>query len=91
MRPAPRASCWFSIMSLFPAGVPQLIDILENGYWHARSLAHTGSDLARLFEWLRMPGDLVFILFGAVPIAIAAVRAYLTRGHTDAAADAKLR
>ena len=70
------------VMSLFPAGVLQLIDVLENGYWHARSLAYTGSDQARLFEWLRMPGDVVFIVFGAVPIAIAAVRAYLGRGHS---------
>ena len=64
------------VMSLFPAGVLQLIDVLENGYWHARSLAYTGSDLARLLEWTRLPGDLVFIVFGVVPIAIAAVRAY---------------
>ncbi len=28
-----------------------------------------------------MPGDVVFIVFGAVPIAIAATRAYLERGH----------
>ena len=65
------------VMSLFPAGILQLIDVLENGYWHARSLAYTGGDLARLLEWSRLPGDLVFIVFGVVPIAIAAVRAYL--------------
>ncbi len=65
------------VMSLFPAGVLQLVDVLENGYWHARSLAYTGSDLARLLEWCRLPGDLVFIVFGVVPIAIAALRAYL--------------
>jgi nitric oxide reductase subunit B len=65
------------VMSLFPAGVLQLADVLEHGYWHARSLAYTGSDLARLLEWCRMPGDLVFIVFGVVPIAIAAARAYL--------------
>lgn len=40
-------------------------------------LAYTGSDLARLLEWCRMPGDLVFIIFGVVPIAIAALRACL--------------
>jgi len=65
------------VMSLFPAGVLQLADVLENGYWHARSIAYTGGDLARLLEWCRMPGDLVFIAFGVVPIAIAAVRAFL--------------
>jgi nitric oxide reductase subunit B len=64
------------VMSLFPAGVLQLVDVLQNGYWHARSLAYTGGDLARLLEWTRLPGDLVFIIFGVVPIAIAAVRAY---------------
>jgi len=64
------------VISLFPAGILQLVDVLENGYWHARSLAYTGSDLARLLEWSRMPGDLVFIVCGVVPIAIAAVRAY---------------
>jgi nitric oxide reductase subunit B len=72
-------------MSLFPAGVLQLVDVLENGYWHARSLAYTGGDLARLLEWCRMPGDLVFIVFGAVPIAVAAVRAYLKGRKTHPA------
>ena len=65
------------VMSLFPAGVLQLIDVLENGYWHARSLAYTAGDLPRLLEWLRLPGDMVFIVFGVVPIAIAAGRAYI--------------
>ena len=64
------------VMSMFPAGVLQFMDVLNHGYWHARSLAYTGGDFARLLEWLRMPGDLVFIVFGIVPISIAAVRAY---------------
>jgi len=64
------------IMSMFPAGILQLVDVLENGYWHARSLAYTGSNLARMLEWSRMPGDLVFIVFGVAPITIAALRAY---------------
>jgi nitric oxide reductase subunit B len=66
------------VLSLFPAGVLQLVDVLDNGYWHARSLAYTGGDLARLLEWSRFPGDVVFIACGIVPIAIAAVRAYLS-------------
>ena len=64
------------ILSLFPAGILQLSDVLENGYWHARGLAFTGSNMARMLEWSRFPGDLVFIIFGALPIAIVAVRAY---------------
>lgn len=65
------------VLSLFPAGILQLIDVLENGYWHARSLAYTGGNLARIIEWCRFPGDVVFIIFGVVPITIAASRAYL--------------
>jgi nitric oxide reductase subunit B len=57
-------------------------------YWHARSLAYTGGDLARLLEWCRMPGDLVFIVFGVVPIAIAMVCAYLKGGEMILAAGA---
>lgn len=66
------------VLSLFPAGILQLVDVLENGYWHARGLAYTGGNLARLLEWTRFPGDVVFIVFGVVPIAIAAMRAYLS-------------
>jgi len=64
-------------MNLFPGGVLQVWDVIQNGYWHARSLAYTGSDSARLIEWLRMPGDVVFIVFGAVPLTIAAIKGYL--------------
>jgi len=64
-------------MSLFPSGVLQVWDVLQNGYWHARSLEYIGSGRSRLFEWLRMPGDVVFIVFGAVPLVIAATKAYV--------------
>jgi nitric oxide reductase subunit B len=65
------------VLSLFPSGVLQVRDALENGYWHARSLAYTGGALPRLFEWLRLPADLVFILLGALPILIAVGLGYL--------------
>jgi nitric oxide reductase subunit B len=65
------------LMSLFPGGVLQLWDVLEHGYWHARSIDYIGSDRARLVEWLRMPGDVIFIVFGAVPLFIASIKAYL--------------
>lgn len=32
-------------------------------------------DLARILEWWRYPADLVFIIFGVIPITIAALRA----------------
>ncbi len=65
------------VMSLFPGGVMQVWDVVQHGYWHARSLAYTGTDMARLLEWLRLPGDLVFIVFGSVPLAIATIKVYL--------------
>jgi nitric oxide reductase subunit B len=60
-----------------PGGLLQLWDVLHNGYWHARSLDYIGSERSHLLEWMRMPGDVVFIVFGAVPLVIASVKAYL--------------
>jgi nitric oxide reductase subunit B len=59
------------VMSLFPGGVLQVWDVVQHGYWHARGLEYTASDTARVLEWLRLPGDLVFIVLGAVPVVIA--------------------
>ncbi|MEO6898309.1 MAG: cbb3-type cytochrome c oxidase subunit I, partial [Caldimonas sp.] len=64
------------VMSLFPGGLLQVWDVLQNGYWHARSLDYVGSERSHLIEWLRMPGDVVFIVFGAVPLVIAAIKSY---------------
>jgi nitric oxide reductase subunit B len=64
-------------MSLFPGGVLQVWDVVQHGYWHARSLDFIGSERSRLIEWLRLPGDLVFIVFGAVPLVIASIKGYL--------------
>jgi nitric oxide reductase subunit B len=65
------------VFSLFPSGILQVRDVLLHGYWHARSLDYTATPLARTLEWLRLPGDLVFIFLGVVPLAIALVRGYL--------------
>jgi nitric oxide reductase subunit B len=56
------------VLSLLPNGLLQVWDVIENGYWHARSIAHTGSRVPKLLEWMRTPGDLVFILAGALPL-----------------------
>lgn len=64
------------VMNLFPAGVLQLLDVLENGYWHARGPEFMNREISLLMEWLRMPADLVFIIGGVVPMAIASLKAY---------------
>lgn len=65
------------VFSLFPSGVLQVWDVVQHGYWHARALDYIGSSRSHLIEWLRLPGDLVFIIFGAIPLAIAAVKGWL--------------
>ena len=64
------------ITNLFPGGILQLLDVLQHGYWHARSTEFLGQGSVRLVEWLRLPGDLIFILLGAVPMLIAACLTY---------------
>jgi nitric oxide reductase subunit B len=64
-------------MSLLPGGILQVWDVMQHGYWHARSLEAIGSHQSLLFEWLRLPGDLVFIVLGAVPLVIAAIKGWL--------------
>ncbi len=69
------------ILNLFPGGIVQLRDVLENGYWHARSLDFIGQPLMRTLEWLRLPGDTVFILAGVVPALLAAATAWRFRNN----------
>jgi nitric oxide reductase subunit B len=65
---------WMVFFNLFPLGVLQLGDSVANGYWHARSI-----DFFRghsLIEWLRLPGDAIFIA-GVLPIVYLTARAVL--------------
>ncbi|MEO6973617.1 MAG: cbb3-type cytochrome c oxidase subunit I [Rhodoferax sp.] len=65
------------VMSLFPSGVLQMWDVIQHGYWHARSFEYIGSTRSHVIEWLRLPGDLVFIFFGAIPLVIATFKGWL--------------
>jgi len=65
------------VSNLFPGGVLQLYDVLQNGYWHARSPAFGRSPLMHALEWARLPGDFIFIAVGVVPLVIAAFKTYL--------------
>jgi nitric oxide reductase subunit B len=66
------------VLSLLPGGLLQLHDVIQNGYWHARELAYTATPLARRLEWLRMPGDLVFMFAGVAPLVVALAWGYLS-------------
>ncbi len=60
------------VLNLFPGGVLQFLDVLKNGYWHARSPKFLNQRITTLIEWIRLPADAIFILFGVVPLLIAA-------------------
>jgi len=62
--------------NLFPGGVLQLYDVLNHGYWHARSPEYLHRGLVRFIEWCRMPGDVIFIVVGVIPLVIAAITTY---------------
>ena len=64
------------VTNLFPGGVLQLLDMLQHGYWHARSPAFLRTNVVQMIEWLRLPGDAIFIGAGVVPIVIAATLTY---------------
>ena len=64
------------VTNLFPGGVLQLLDVLQHGYWHARSPAFLRTNVVQMIEWLRLPGDAIFIGAGVVPAVIAAALTY---------------
>ncbi len=59
---------WMVFATLFPVGLLQLYEAVSHGYFEARSLKFLQSGTNTLFQWLRFPGDVVFILGGVVPL-----------------------
>ena len=72
------------ILDLFPSGVLQLWDVITHGYWHARRLEYTMTGTFHLLEWIRIAGDMVLIVLGALPIALAALWSYFRADRTRA-------
>ena len=59
---------WMVFANLFPLGVLQLYHSIAYGYYDARSLKFVGNPTNSLIEWLRLPGDTVFIFGGTLPV-----------------------
>jgi len=57
------------VLDLFPVGVAQLLDVLENGLWHARSQVFVQGPLFQALTWARIVGGAVFVLGGVLPLA----------------------
>jgi nitric oxide reductase subunit B len=59
---------WMVFATLFPLGLLQLYAAVNTSYYDARSLKFIGNPENSLLEWLRFPGDVVFILGGVLPL-----------------------
>jgi nitric oxide reductase subunit B len=59
---------WMCFATLLPLGIAQLYKSVDDGYWEARELEFLTSDTNALLEWIRLPGDIVFIGGGALPV-----------------------
>jgi nitric oxide reductase subunit B len=59
---------WMVFAALFPLGVLQLYHSVSYGYFDARTLKFISSPTNALLEWLRLPGDALFIVGGVLPI-----------------------
>jgi nitric oxide reductase subunit B len=59
---------WMVFATLFPLGLLQLYESISHGYFEARSLAYLQGARNALLEWLRLPGDVVFIVGGVLPL-----------------------
>ena len=77
-------------VNLVPIGMFQLFDSFQNGYWHARAPEFFLRPEIRVIEWLRLPGDALFIVGGILPIVYLAARMFRERTRyrklTDGAA-----
>jgi len=59
---------WMVFATLFPLGIVQLYHSVSVGYFDARSLEFLSNRTNALLEWLRLPGDTLFILGGTLPV-----------------------
>lgn len=80
---------WMLFVNLFPVGLLQLGEILKNSYWQGREPQFYAQPAVRFFEWLRLPGDALFIA-GILPIVYMAVRMFLNR-HRPGTVDEEKR
>jgi nitric oxide reductase subunit B len=83
---------WMSFVSLLPLGILQLYHSVDVSYYDARTLAFITRDTNRLLEWLRLPGDVAFIVGGILPLLWLTFQGILARGkHLDVLTETDLQ
>jgi len=75
---------WMAFVTLLPLGILQLYHSVSAGYHAARALEFITSDLNWWIEVVRLPGDLLFILGGVVPLLGLALLGLRHRGSHHA-------
>jgi len=84
---------WMVFATLFPVGILQLERSVSIGYWEARDLLFLTGGYVSFIEWMRLPGDVVFIGGGVLPllwICLLGVRHAGGVGHAAAGAESAL-
>ncbi|MCL5103004.1 MAG: nitric-oxide reductase large subunit [Armatimonadetes bacterium] len=72
---------WMVFVNLVPTGTLQLFDSFQNGYWHARQPDFFSQTGMKVIEWLRFPGDVLFIVGGILPVVYLALRMWKQRNR----------
>jgi nitric oxide reductase subunit B len=62
-------------LSLLPAGLWQTWNAYTHGHWYARTAEFIHSNLMETLVWLRVPGDVIFVI-GAAALAFAILQIY---------------
>ena len=58
---------WMMFATLLPLGTLQLWASVNQGYYEARTLAYLTQPGNLALEWMRMPGDVIFLIGGILP------------------------
>ncbi|WP_131104886.1 nitric-oxide reductase large subunit [Ornithinimicrobium sufpigmenti] len=58
---------WMMFATLLPLGTLQLWASVNQGYYEARTLAYLTQPGNVALEWMRMPGDVIFLIGGILP------------------------
>jgi nitric oxide reductase subunit B len=72
---------WMVFVTLLPLGILQLYHSVDVGYFDARSLKFISNPTNSVLEWLRLPGDVVFIGGGVLPLLWLTVQGAIHRGR----------
>ncbi len=63
---------WMCFADLFPLGLIQLYKSASVGYFQARTLGFLTNSTNTVIEWIRFPGDILFIVGGVCPSSTSA-------------------